>query len=239
MKRTLFFVLLLIVIVVSATQFTLPSRQSTQQDFNDPNYVEFKSGVRRLRDGTVEVSSLVNMPEVTSDMFRWWFTDYLQTTEHYKMWHPEDHVWMDWEHKKSGEIIGSHHLVHEYIGGELSKLRIQFALPQEILGYDPSDENTVVLCARVGELDSSLNIAEMCHVAQDTPWGIELRSRFWLGVVSDREAANWQNFLLSLVANNPISRRFTVSEIEGFALQKHCIEEMSYLADLLPAIYNL
>ncbi|MCS5549231.1 MAG: hypothetical protein NZ766_02240, partial [SAR86 cluster bacterium] len=158
---------------------------------------------------------------------------------HYKMWHPEDHVWMDWEHKKSGEIIGSHHLVHEYIGGELSKLRIQFAWPQEILGYDPSDENTVVLCARVGELDSSLNIAEMCHVAQDKPWGIELRSRFWLGVVSDREAAKWQNFLLSLVANNPISRRFTVSEIEGLALQKHCIEEMSYLGNLLPTIYNL
>jgi hypothetical protein len=111
-------------------------------------------------------------------------------------------------------------------------------LPQEILGYDPSDENTVVLCARVGELESSLNIAEMCHVAQDTPWGIELRSRFWLGVVSDREAANWQNLLLSLVANNPISRRFTVSEIEGLALQKHCIEEMSYLGDLLPTIYN-
>ena len=172
-------------------------------------------------------------------MFRWWFTDYLQTTEHYKMWHPEDHVWMDWEHKKSGEITGSHHLVHEYIGGELSKLRIQFAWPQEILGYDPSDENTVVLCARVGELDSSLNIAEMCHVAQDRPWGIELRSRFWLGVVSDREADNWQNLLLSLVVNNPISRRFAVSEIEGFALQKHCIEEMSYLADLLPTIYNL
>ena len=239
MKRTLFLVLLLMVIVVSATQFTLPSRESTQQDFNDPNYVEFKSGVDRLRDGTIEVSSLVKLQEVTSSMFLWWFTDYLQTIEQYKMWHPEDHVWMDWEHKKSGEIIGSHHLVHEYIGGELSKLSIQFALPQEILGYDPSDENTVVLCARVGELDSSLNIAEMCHVAQDRPWGIELRSRFWLGVVSDREASNWQNLLLSFVVNNPISRQFAVSEIEGFALQKHCIEEMSYLADLLPTIYNL
>ena len=238
MKRFLFYTLLLILIVVSATQFTLPSRQSTNQDFDDPNYVEFKSGVRRLRDGTVEVSSLVNMPDVTSNMFRWWFSDYLQTTEHYKMWHPEDHVWMDWEHKKTGEIVGSHHLVHEYIGGELSKLRIQFAWPQEILGYDPSDENTVVLCAQVGELDSSLNIAEMCHVARNMPWGSELRSRFWLGVVSDREAADWQNYLLSFVANNPITRRFTVSEAEGLALQKHCIEEMSYLADILPVIYK-
>jgi len=238
MKRFFFYTLLFILIVVLVNQFTLPSRHSTNKDFIDPNYLDFESGVQRLRDGTIEVSSLVNMPEVTSNMFRWWFTDYLQTTEHYKMWHPEDHVWMDWEHKKSGEITGSHHLVHEYIGGELSKLRIQFAWPQEILGYDPSDENTIVLCARVGELDSSLNIAEMCHVAQDTPSGIELRSRFWLGVVSDREAANWQNFLLSLFANNPISRRFTVSEIQGFALQKHCMEEMSYLGNLLPTIYN-
>ena len=238
MKRFLFYTLLLILIVVSATQFTLPSRQSTNQDFDDPNYEEFKPGVRRLRDGTVEVSSLVNMPDVTSNMFRWWFSDYLQTTEHYKMWHPEDHVWMDWEHKKTGEIVGSHHLVHEYIGGQMSKLRIQFAWPQEILGFDPSDENTVVICAQVGELDSSLNIAEMCHVARNMPWGAELRSRFWLGVVSDREAADWQNFLLSFFSNNPISRRFTVSEAEGLALQKHCIEEMSYLADILPVIYK-
>ena len=226
-------------IVVSVTQFSLPSRQSTQQDFNDPKYVEFKPGVRRLRDGTIEVSSLVNMPDVRSNMFLWWFSDYLQTSEHYKMWHPEDHVWMAWENKKPGEITGSHHLVHEYIGSELNKLRIQFTWPQEILGYDPSDENTVVLCAKVGELDSSLNIAEMCHVARDKSWGVELRSRFWLGVVSDKEATEWQNFLLSYVANNPISRRLAVSETDGLALQKHCIEEMSYLADLLPGVYNL
>jgi hypothetical protein len=154
------------------------------------------------------------------------------------MWHPEDHVWMGWKHKILGEITGSHHLVHEYIGGELMKLRIQFAWPQEILGYDPTDENTVAICARVGELESSLNIAEMCHVASNTPSGAELRSRFWLGVIADREAAGWQNFLLSLLANNPISRQFAVSETEGINLHKHCMEEMSYLADLLPVIYK-
>ena len=238
MYRSLACVLLLILIVVAAIQITLPSRESTYQVFNDSKHVEFESGVRRLRDGTVEVASLVSMPGVTSDMFRWWFSDYLQTTEHYRMWHPKDHVWMDWEHKTPGEITGSHHLVHEYIGGELMKLRIQFAWPQEILGYDPTDENTVAICARVGELESSLNIAEMCHVARNTPSGAELRSRFWLGVISDQEATGWQNFLLSLLANNPISRQFTVAEAEGIDLHKHCMEEMSYLADLLPVIYK-
>ena len=238
MYRSLAYVLLLILIVVAVIQITLPSRDSTYQVFNDSKHVEFESGVRRLRDGTVEVASLVSMPGVTTDMFRWWFSDYLQTTEHYRMWHPEDHVWMGWEHKTLGEIPGSHHLVHEYIGGELMKLRIQFAWPQEILGYDPTDENTVAICARVGELESSLNIAEMCHVASNTSAGTELRSRFWLGVIADREAAGWQNFLLSLLANNPISRQFAVSETEGINLHKHCMEEMNYLADLLPVIYK-
>ena len=238
MYRFLAYAVLLILFVFAAIQISLPSRESTYQVFNDSKHVEFESGVRRLRDGTVEVASLVSMPGVTSDMFRWWFSDYLQTTEHYRMWHPEDHVWMGWEHKTLGEITGSHHLVHEYIGGELMKLRIQFAWPQEILGYDPTDENTVVICARVGELESSLNIAEMCHVARNTPSGAELRSRFWLGVIADREAAGWQNFLLSLLANNPISRQFAVSEIEGINLHKHCMEEMNYLADLLPVIYK-
>ena len=238
MYRSLSLILLILLIVFAAIQITLPSRDSTHQAFNDSKNVEFESGVRRLRDGTVEVASLVSMPGVTSDMFRWWFSDYLQTTEHYRMWHPEDHVWMGWEHKTLGKITGSHHLVHEYIGGDLMKLRIQFAWPQEILGYDPTDENTVAICARVGELESSLNIAEMCHVARNTPSGAELRSRFWLGVISDREATGWQNFLLSLLANNPISRQFAVSETEGINLHKHCMEEMSYLADLLLAIYK-
>ena len=128
MRGFLFFTLLLLITFVLVIQFKLPSRQNSLQDFNYPNFVNFKPGVQRLRDGTVEVSSLVNMLDVTSNMFNWWFSDYLQTSEHYKMWHPEDHVWMQWENKKVGEIIGSHHLVHEYIGGDMMKLRIRISL---------------------------------------------------------------------------------------------------------------
>ena len=104
MYRFLAYAVLLILFVFAAIQISLPSRDNAYQVFNDSKHVEFESGVRRLRDGTVEVASLVSMPGVTSDMFRWWFSDYLQTTEHYRMWHPKDHVWMDWEHKTLGEI---------------------------------------------------------------------------------------------------------------------------------------
>ena len=239
MVYRIFFISLLIVILISVYQFSLPNREVSKQVFNNSEYIGFESGIRNLQDGTVEVSSLVRMPEVTPHMFLWWFTDYLQTTQHYKMWHPEDHVWMQWENKKVGEIIGSHHLVHEYIGGEMMKLRIQFISPEEILGYDPNDQNTAVLCAKVGLLEVGLNIAEMCHVAKKKVWGSELRSIFWLGVVSNQSSESYlDRFIFSWLANNFVVRKFTVSKSEGLALQKHCSEEMTYLAEFLPTLYK-
>ena len=235
----IFFISLLIVILISVYQFSLPNREVSKQVFNNSEYIGFESGIRNLQDGTVEVSSLVRMPEVTPHMFLWWFTDYLQTTQHYKMWHPEDHVWMQWENKKVGEIIGSHHLVHEYIGGEMMKLRIQFISPEEILGYDPNDQNTAVLCAKVGLLEVGLNIAEMCHVAKKKVWGSELRSIFWLGVVSNQSLETYlDRFIFSWLANNFVVRKFFVSKSEGLALHKHCSEEMIYLAEFLPTLYK-
>ena len=82
--------------------------------------------IQRLPDASYLVAVRTTMPEVTADMLRWWFADFMQTTEHYQWWHPKDHVWMDWENKEPGKIIGASHLVHEYIVGDLSKIRIQF-----------------------------------------------------------------------------------------------------------------
>jgi len=239
MAYRFFIICLLTFILVLVYQYSLPSREVSKQVFNNYKDTDFGSGIRNLQDGTVEVSSLVKMSDVTPNMFLWWFTDYLQTTQHYKMWHPEDHVWMEWENKKTGEIKGSHHLVHEYIGDEIMKLRIQFISPEKILGYDPNDQNTVAICAKVGLLEVGFNIAEMCHVAQKRTWGSELHSIFWLGVVSYQNSeTNLGHSVFSWLANNFIVRQFTVSKSDGLALQKHCYEEMTYLAGFLPALYN-
>ncbi len=234
--RYLFFALSLGLAFVFVVSFFGKSRDATRQEYRISSYSDLESGVRRLGDGTYEVAGLVRMPGVTAKTYRWWFTDYLQTTAHYKLWHPTDHVWMDWEHKQPGRIVGAHHLVHEYIGGEMNKLRIQFVPPQDILGYDPSDEHTEAICARVADLELDLNFAEMCHVVRDTPWGAELRSRFWLGVVSAPRAGRLQATLIEALANNPIARWAAVREKTALALLRHCTEEMSYLADLLPQI---
>ena len=44
--------------------------------------------VKRLSDGTYLVSARTLMPQVNANMVRWWFADFLKTTEHYSWWHP-------------------------------------------------------------------------------------------------------------------------------------------------------
>ncbi|MEO1406522.1 MAG: hypothetical protein AAFV54_08530, partial [Pseudomonadota bacterium] len=119
-----------------------------------PGYAEgepgFRTEVKRLPNGIYEVSALTQMPGVTPEMVRWWFADYMQSTEHYQRWYPDAHVWMDWENKSPGEYVGASHLVHEYIGDELQKLRIQFVPPEEILGNVTLSEDVVAVCAKPG-----------------------------------------------------------------------------------------
>lgn len=201
-------------------------------------YNSFETGVRRLPDGTYHVSALTRMPGVKAEMVSWWFTDFLQTSEHYSWWHPTAHVWMDWENKVPGEIVGASHLVHEYIGGEMQKLRIQFVPPEQILGQLPElEEGTFVLCARAGLLEEPIYVAKMCHVVRDTPWGAEMRSNFWMGHVARRDGNEPVTSAESIFGNMAIVRYILLDEQAATALMTHAIEEMGYLSDFLPALY--
>jgi hypothetical protein len=194
--------------------------------------------VRRLPDASYLVAVRTPMPKVKADMVRWWFSDFLQSTEHYSWWHPKDHVWMDWENKKLGENIGSSHLVHEYIGGELSKLRIQFVNSAEFFGYEVNDENTFVICARVGLLEENINIAKMCHVVINTIDGAEMRTRFWLGHIAKREGNKTISSIQGFIGNTALARLFVLDKQIAEDLKRHAKEEMKYLADLLPTLYE-
>ena len=194
--------------------------------------------VRRLPDASYLVAVRTPMPKVKADMVRWWFSDFLQSTEHYSWWHPKDHVWMDWENKKLGENIGSSHLVHEYIGGELSKLRIQFVNSAEFFGYEVNDENTFVICARVGLLEENINIAKMCHVVINTIDGSEMRTRFWLGHIAKREGNKTISSIQGFIGNTALARLFVLDKQIAEDLKRHAKEEMKYLADLLPTLYE-
>ncbi|GAB5454749.1 MAG: hypothetical protein Hens2KO_09780 [Henriciella sp.] len=206
-----------------------------------PGYAEgeegFRSEIRRLPNGVYEVSALTEMPGVNAEMVRWWFGDYLQTSEHYKRWHPTAHIWMDWENKVDGEFIGASHLVHEYLGEDLAKLRIQFVPPEEILGPVNLADDDVAVCARAGLLEQPLNGGKMCHIIRNTDDGAEMRSRFWLGMVAKRDGNQTKPSIEGLVANTYLARKIGVSDSAARDLMTHAIEEMGYLADFLPELY--
>ena len=237
-KKSIIYTLLALSVVISV--FGL---QPFQQSIDAEKALIKQTGVyatevRRLPDASYLVAVRTSMPEVKADMVRWWFSNFLQTTEHYNWWHPKDHVWMDWENKKPGEIIGASHLVHEYIGGDLSKLRIQFVNSAEFFGYDANDEDTFVICARVGLLDEEMNIAKMCHVVRNTLNGAEMRSRFWLGHVAKRKENKTISSLEGFIGNTFLTRLLFLNKKGAQDLKRHAEEEMKYLAELLPLLYR-
>lgn len=200
-------------------------------------YSQFETGVHRQLNGVYRVRALTRMPNVKAEMIRWWFADYMQTTEHYKRWHPTAHVWMAWENKQPGKSSGSSHLVHEYIGEDLSKLRIQFVDPEEFLGpLEPRDDRWVI-CARVGLLEEPLNVATMCHIARDMEWGAEMRSVFWLGHIAEREGNATVFSIKGLLGNTALARYLALDRRFAIDLMTHATEEMGYLADFLPQLY--
>lgn len=198
-----------------------------------PEVLEFESGVERLDDGVFHVAVLTPMRDVKAEMIAWWFGTYMQTTEHYRMWHPRDHVWMDWADKAPGTHVGASHLVHEFIGGQLHKLRISFLDPVENLGPRGSEPGRLFVCARVGLLDRPIRVARMVHAAYDTPWGCELRSHFWMGLVE----SDLLGGLVQAAGNRPWLRRRLLSRAAAQALEAHCHEEMTTLAGFLPDLH--
>ncbi|MEM7327500.1 MAG: hypothetical protein AAF437_02095 [Pseudomonadota bacterium] len=198
---------------------------------------DFKTEVKRLPNGIYEVSALTPMPGVTPEMVRWWFADYMQTSEHYQRWYPGAHVWMDWENKVPGEYVGASHLVHEYIGDDMQKLRIQFVPPEDILRDVALRDGDVAVCAKPGLLEQPINGGQMCHIIRATEDGAEMRSRFWLGMVAKRDGNEQVGSIEGMVANTYLARKLGVSKAAAVDLMNHCTEEMSILAGFLPDLY--
>ncbi len=150
--------------------------------------------------------------------------------------HPKAHLLMDWENKTPGEVIGASHLVHEYIGPHLEKLRIQFIRPQELLPGLEDRTDRWVICARAGLLEQPINVSTMCHNVRDTEWGAEMRLVFWMGDVSKRQGNETVSSIEGLVGNTASVRMLPIREERAVDLMTHAIQEMGYLADFLPEL---
>ncbi|KAJ9647978.1 hypothetical protein H2201_001346 [Coniosporium apollinis] len=198
------------------------------------DYLPFEVGYAINADGMHHIAASTYMKGCTGRMIDWWF-GWIHHTEQYKLWHPRDHVFSDWEgpRENNSTYIGGHHLVHEYIGGHLGKLKISFLDPVEYFGEGWKDAfakagYSTAVCGRVGNWNpddgSVVYTGHLIHLIKDEPDGCRMRSRFWLGDmdgVTDRKR-----------------RAEAVPSFFGKGLCKHATEEMAILATILPELYK-
>lgn len=201
-----------------------------------PGYLPFESGVIRHEDGFVTVGALTRMPHCRAKMVDWWF-GWLGGTDQYKLWHPRDHVFSDWENRENGNYINASHLVHEYLGGQdgpLFKLRINFRDPTSFFSANEyRASGAMAVCARIGLLDEPIDLGYMTHFVRDTDFGCEMRSRFWLGHIDTRgDVPPMDEGATKAMRAEALGGDFPKR------LHQHAIEEMGYLADLLPVFYR-
>ena len=164
-------------------------------------------------------------------MIDWWF-GYIQTTDQYRWWHPRDHVFSDWDGERgTGRYRGGTHLVHEYIGGALYKLKINFRDPSEILdeGKFAAARVGAAVFGYVGDLERPGYFGRLLHLVQDTPDGCVMRSRFWLGEFDPTPET----------MPNAQAMQQLVPDALGAGLHAHASEEMSILASFLPTLYTI
>lgn len=156
-----------------------------------PGYLPMENGYRLLSNGQHHVCVLTRMSGCKGKMIDWWF-GWVENTERYKLWHPRDHVAGEWDEKWTpGHYIGASHMVHEYMGEDLTRMKITFCEPSEFLDVAQFAElGITAVCARIYLLDMpDMQVASVIHFVRDTDFGCEMRSQFWIIVPGSGDIA--------------------------------------------------
>jgi len=195
-----------------------------------------------MDDGTALIANSTFFPNVSGEMFDWWFVWHAIDRLRYAIWDNEDHydVYLD-SYKKTLDMSlslrerhwGSVHHIWEDIGlGTVDKLVIRFKNPADF-GYETDKIGTqacnALVCANVDVFgdDTRPDVpVVMTHFLRPCEGGSQLRSRFWFG---------WH-----IVNGEPVKLipdGFKIPEKGTVALLGHNVKEFSNLARILPLVY--
>jgi hypothetical protein len=204
----------------------------------DSRPMSLETGYERFSDGVLHVACRTDLHNCTGEMFEWWFR-FRPDTQKYIWWHPVDHVFSDWLECRDGTHVGSIHIVEEYFTGlPAQKLSIQFRDAREFFvskSYQTartSGSVSAAVCARIGlshepirDQGGAVQGGRLLHVGRDTPWGLALRSHFFLG----------QD--LPAMGKTPAEIAEIFTDDFGRALLQHCYNEFTFLSRFLPSLY--
>jgi hypothetical protein len=212
-------------------------RFEERNDLLNPGYLPLESGIVSYADGRRTIAALTRMPGCRAKMIHWWF-GWVGGTDQYKLWHPRDHVFSDWENRVDGNYYGATHVVEEYLGRDedptIHHLRVNFVHPHQFFDPDRYDAfDGVAVCALPGAKGAPFTIGHMCHFVRNTDYGCEMRTRFWLGDIKDAKTGEpAAEGIAAAVRSNVVTEHFCRR------LHQHAIEEMGYLSDITPVLYR-
>ena len=195
-----------------------------------------QSGFTIAPNGTGFVANTTFMPDVTPEMFDWWFGWHSVGSDlRYKIWDRDDHHYaramnpkyvLDPEVPNHQKTWGVTHNILEDIGFGPEKLLLDFKKPSD-LGYDMCKIGRKGCAAIVCAAGRGSAPAIMTHKCIEAEKGIWFISHFWMGYGLDDRGA-----LIKLIPNGK-----AVPEKLPRALFGHNIKEYTNLAVILPRIY--
>lgn len=211
----------------------------------DSSLMEAECGYCFMPDGVGYVAMRVPMPEVTGEMVDWWFDWHPDDPLRYRVWHPQAHVRNSVDRSAASAEkpywFTTHHPVED-VGLGVDHLRIEF-LPPSHLGFSDAAlarSSATIVGGFAGDEKKHARHTRMVHVWLEDPatGGTVLRSRFWIGSVLRPYASRpIASVAASLINRKPV-RRIVVPRKAPEVLARHCAEEYTNLASLLPELYT-
>lgn len=211
----------------------------------DPGELPGESGWCLLPDGCGYVAIRTEMPGVSGEMVDWWFDWHPHDPIRYRIWHPLAHESNSIEPAATPgakPYWGTVHHPVEDIGTGMVHARIAFQRP-EALGFSPGALErpgvAAIVCGWAGDDRRRMQHTKMVHVFMNRERGdgVFLRSRFWLGSdIRPYAPAPIANVAAKLLNRSAVRRRMLPSKVPQ-GLARHCAEEYTNLAAILPEIY--
>ena len=210
----------------------------------DPEPLAAETGWTQMPDAVGYIAVRTPMPSVTAEMVDWWFDWHPRSSLRYRVWHPQAHTANSVDEpsvRGAKAHWGTVHHPVEDVGTGSVRARISFVSPTEF-GFSTNaldDPNVAtIVCGRVGDHDRHAEHSLMAHVwLNDGQGGTVLRSHFWLGSVIRPDLPGALGDLAGKLVNRPFVRRKIMPEGLPQPLARHCAEEYTNLAAILPELH--
>ena len=206
----------------------------------DPAPMPLELGWERSESGVLHIAIRTDMHGCTGEMLEWWFASRPQTRE-YRWWHPVDHVSSGWIEGTAGVIPGAiHQVIERFTDLPEQELSIQFRDPTEFFEAEAiararaTGAVTALLCISGSEghqprraPDGRVIGTRLVHIGRDTPWGLVLRSHYFMG-----------QDLADMRVMPPAQIAEIFPDTQGPNMLQHCYDEFTFLSRLLPGIWT-